>query len=222
MKNKNVTAGKMMVFDLDDTLLQHRFIEVCARHFNFKQALTLLRQLDHDPVSLTVHIASFLKGKKISEIKDIAESIPLVDDIIQVTEELKKRNYVIGIISDSYQIVTEIIGKKIQADFWLANELQSEDGFLTGQVLIPAYFHYAENSSCKHQVCKTNALRFACKKYKITFKDCIVVGDGENDVCMVRHAGLGVAFCTTSQLLSASATKHIREHSFRELLNYAI
>ena len=212
----------MVIFDLDDTLLQQRFIEVCARRFNFRQALTLLRQLDHDTINLTVRIASFLKGKKLSDIKNIAEEIPLVSDVSFVTEELKKRNYLIGIISDSYQVVTEIIGKKIQADFWLANELLYNDDVLTGEVLIPSYFHYAEDSSCKHQVCKTNALRYACKKYGVPFEQCIVVGDGDNDVCMVKHAGIGVAFCTTSQLLSASASKEIRERSFKELLAYAI
>lgn len=211
----------MLVFDLDDTLLKQRFIEICARHFNFKQALDLLRQLDHEPVSLTIRIASFLKGKKLSEIRSIADSISLVEDIQIVTEELKKRNYIIGIISDSYHIVTEIIGKKIHADFWLANELCYEGDHLTGEVLIPSYFHYSDDSTCKHQVCKTNALRYASKKYGVPFGNCIVVGDGDNDVCMIRHAGLGIAFCSTSELLSATAGRRINQRSFRELLEYA-
>jgi len=212
----------MLVFDLDDTLLQQRFIEVCARHFNFKQALDLLRQLDHDPVNLTIRIASFLKGKKLSEIRNIANAIPLVDDIQQVTAELKKRDYIIGIISDSYREVTEVIGKKIQADFWLANELCYESDVLTGDVLIPSYFHYSDDSTCKHQVCKTNALRHASKKYGVPFGNCIVVGDGDNDVCMIRHAGMGVAFCSTSSLLSKTANRKINDRSFKELLEYAI
>ncbi len=53
--------NKMVVFDMDNTILRGRFIDDCAERFNFKQALNLLRQIDHDPVSLTIRIASFLK-----------------------------------------------------------------------------------------------------------------------------------------------------------------
>jgi glucosyl-3-phosphoglycerate synthase len=213
--------GKMVVFDMDNTLLHGRFIDICAEKFNFKQALNLLRQIDHDPVSLTVRIASFLEGKSKSELLEIVAGIDVVEDIVEVVDELKRRSYAIGIISDSYQLVTQFVAKKINADFWMGNELLYQDEILTGQVLIPSYFHYSEESSCKHQVCKTNALRYICKKYGVSLEDCIVVGDSDNDICMVGHAGIGVSFCTTSEMLKNTAKKHIEQRTFNELLSFA-
>jgi glucosyl-3-phosphoglycerate synthase len=221
MEESNQSINKMVVFDMDNTLLQGRFIDACAKKFNFTQALALLRQIDHDPVSLTQRIASFLKGKTKADLIEVASTIQLIGDIIEVVNELKKRSFTVGIISDSYQLITEFVAKRINADFWLANELLYNEDRLTGEVLIPSYFHYSEESSCKHQVCKTNALRYVCNKYNVKFENCIVVGDSENDICMIKHAGFGVAFCTTNELLKRVAKKHIEEKAFSELLMYA-
>jgi glucosyl-3-phosphoglycerate synthase len=220
MRNREVQSSKLVVFDMDNTLLQDRFIEVCARHYKFEQALSLLRHIDHDPVSLTMRIGWFLKDRKRSELLEIANSIPLVPGIEEVVDNLKKRGYTTGIISDSYQLVTRIVADKINADFELANELQFIGDHITGEVLIPSYFKSTGESSCVHSVCKTNALRYICKAHHANMEDCIVIGDSENDVCMLSHAGLRVAFCTTSELVKSVANKHIVKRSFSELLSF--
>lgn len=207
---------------MDNTLLQKRFIDRCAEEYNFTQALALLRHLNNDPITLAIKIATFLKDKTTAELISIASGIPLVDDACEVVAALKQRNYIIGIISDSYQLIAQHVAQQIGADFWLANELQSEFGRVTGEVLIPSYFLHSEDSGCSHQVCKTNALRHICKKYDSSFENCIVVGDSDNDICMVSHAGTGVAFCSTSELLNRAATRRIDQRSFKSILDYAI
>jgi glucosyl-3-phosphoglycerate synthase len=215
-------ANKIVAFDMDNTLLQKRFIDRCAEEYNFTQALALLRHLNNDPITLTIKIAAFLKDKTTSELINIAASIPLVEDTQEVVAALKKRNYIIGIISDSYQLIAQHVAQKIGADFWLANELQAEFGRVTGEVLIPSYFLHCDESGCNHQVCKTNALRHICKKYNSSFENCIVVGDSDNDICMVSHAGTGVAFCSTSELLNNAAARRIDQRSFKSILEYAV
>ena len=215
---KNRIRKSMVVFDMDNTLLRGRFIDTCADRFNFSQALRLLRQIDHNPISLTVRIASFLHGKKKQELLAIADGIPLVDDTIDVIRELKLRGKRVGIISDSYQFVTDFIAEKINADFSMANKLQFDKGVATGEVLIPSFFQFSESSLCRHQVCKSNALLHACSRYKIEVKDCTVIGDSDNDVCMMRNAGVGIAFGSGSELMKEVAAKHIQNNSFSELL----
>lgn len=211
----------MVVFDMDNTLLKGRFIDTCATEYNFSQALSLLRQIDKNPISLTVRVASFLRGKSKTELLSIAESIPVVDDAISVIGELKSRGYTIGIISDSYQFVTNFIAEKIGADFSYANELQFEGEECTGEVLIPSLFHFSENSLCRHQICKTNAILQACNKYEIPLKQCTVIGDSLNDLCLIKNAGIGVAFGDDIALKEVAA-KHIHNGRFSELLNYAV
>ena len=181
----------MVVFDMDNALLQGRFIDVCAKKYNFKQALDLLRNIDKNSISFTKRVASFLQGKAIQELTRIADDIPLAKDIEEVAKELKERGYLICIITDSYQVIANRVGNKIGADWCLSYELDHVGGVATGQVRIPAVFSYSENSSCDHPVCKTNALRHLCEKFNILMQNTIVIGGHENDLCMIRHAGIG-------------------------------
>jgi HAD superfamily phosphoserine phosphatase-like hydrolase len=218
----DTTRKKMVVFDLDNTLLEDRFIDVCARHYKFWQALSLVRQIDNDQVSLARRKAAFLRDHRKTELVALAETIALVPDALDVVRELKQRGYRIGIISESYQFVTQLVARKIGADFELGNELVFIAGSATGEVLIPSFFHYSKDSTCKHQVCKTNALRYICRQHKIKLEDCIVVADDDSNLCMVRHAGLGVTFRSTDELMKSVAQKHLEEKSLTDLLKYAV
>ena len=220
MNGSPAKSGRMVVFDMDNTLLQDRFIDVCAERFKFKQALVLIRQIDNDPVSITKRIAYFLRGLTKIELVETLESIPLIEDSLSVIEELRRKSNIVGIISDSYQLITQLIAEKINADFYLANELELELGRVTGQILIPSYFHYSEESTCKHQVCKTNALRYITRRYGIRMEDCVYVGDSANDICVVQHAGLGVSFCTKDEALKGVAKRSIEKKAFGELLQF--
>ena len=211
----------MVVFDMDNTILEGRFIDTCAKEFNFSQALTLLRQIDKNPISLTMRIASFLRGKQKNEILEIANSIPIVAGAADVISKLKQRGYKVGIISDSYRIVTEAIGEKLGVDFIYSNELQFDGNVCSGEVLIPSLFHFSDKSLCRHQICKTNAILHACEKFSTDIKDCTVIGDSENDICMIQHAGTGIAYGGDLVLRNATAN-FIDNGQFSELLKYAV
>ena len=212
---------KMVVFDMDNTVLQGRFIDACAKKYNFRQALALLQNIDKNSISLAKRIASFLKAKPVQDLVKIADEIPITGNIPEVVKELKQRKYRIGIISDSYDVVASHVASKIGADFYLAYQLQQIENISTGEVTIPYYFNYCENSSCDHPICKTNALQHICREQDVALQNCIVVGDNESDLCMIQHAGVGVAFCTSSELLRNVAGKNITRQTVNELLEYA-
>lgn len=221
MKQINPLMRKMVVFDMDNTVLQGRFIDVCAKKYNFRQALALLRNIDKNSISLAKRIGSFLKAKPVQELTKLADEIPIVRDIPDVVKELKQRRYEVGIICDSYDIIAQHLAKKIGADFYLAYELRQIENISTGEVNIPSYFHYSEESTCNHPVCKTNALRHICKQQNVSMQNCIVVGDEETDACMLGHAGVSVAFCTSSELLRKISGKQIDKPAFSQLLEFA-
>ena len=221
MKQINPLMRKMVVFDMDNTVLQGKFIDACAKKYNFRQALALLQNIDKNSISLARRIGSFLKAKPVQELVKIADEIPLVRDIPDVVKELKLRRYDVGLICDSYDIIAQHIAKKIGADFYLSYQLQQIENVSTGEVTIPSYFYYCEDSSCDHPVCKTNALRHVCRQHNATLQNCIVVGDGETDACMLSHAGIGVAFCTSGELVKKMSEKQIDKPAFSELLEYA-
>jgi glucosyl-3-phosphoglycerate synthase len=212
---------KMVIWDMDDTILKGRFIDECARAFGFIAKLEDLRSKEKDPIILTKRIALLLQGRSIDELLQVAGQIPMVEDIKEVVKELKNRGYITGIISHSYMLITNYVRQKIGADFSYANQLEFFDGEATGEVNLPSYFFGSPDSICGHAYCKTNALQYACDKYNVPLRNCIVAGDSSDDRCIVGHAGKGVAFCSKDDLLKTIAFRNIQEDSFQGLLNLA-
>ncbi len=209
---------KMIVFDMDNTLLQGRFVDEAAITFGFKDTLMDIRSGETDPILITKRIAMLFKGKNISDLITVAERIPVVEDAAKVIESLRQRGYIAGIISDSYDCIANHIKNKLKMDFSLANELEFSKGVCTGEVKIPSFFINSAESICKHSVCKTNALLNILKKYNISIKNTISVGDSLNDLCMIRQTGLGIAFCSNNELLNHHADICINQQSFNRLL----
>lgn len=212
---------KMAIFDMDDTILLGRTIDECAREFGFTAKLEDLRSQEKDPIILTKRIGLLLKGRTMDEMLNIASRMEMVPDIKDVVRTLKQKGYIVGIISNSYTLVTNYVRQKIGADFSYANQLEFFEGRCTGEVGLPSYFFGSPESICGHAYCKTNALLYACEKFNVPLKNCIAVGDSRDDRCMVGHAGKGFSFCTKDEVLETIAYKNIREHSFQSLLSLA-
>ena len=212
---------KLIVFDMDNTLLRGRFIDACAERFDFKTSLMNIRSSESNPIILTKHIATLLKGKTYQELIEIADQIPVVEGTADIIKELKIRGYIIGIISDSYDCITHHIKNKLGMDFSLSNELEFSKGVCTGEVKIPSFLFNNSKSVCRHSLCKTNAVLSLLEKYQIPKENCIAIGDSMNDLCMIKEAGLGIAFCSQDELLNHHADIILKEHSFGELLSIA-
>ncbi|MBK9641052.1 MAG: HAD-IB family phosphatase [Saprospiraceae bacterium] len=221
LENQLSTLDKLVVFDMDNTLLIGRFIDTCADQFGFKKELMNIRSSETDAIILTKRIATLLKGKTINELIEIADSIPVIEGTKEIIIELKKRGYIVGIISDSYDCITSHIKIKLGMDFSLSNELEFSKSICTGEVKIPSFLFSNQKSICKHSLCKTNALLNILEKYNIPKENCISIGDSMNDLCMIKEAGLGIAFCSKDELVNHHADIVIHEPSFTELLNLA-
>lgn len=215
-------AKKMVVLDMDDTILKGRFVDTFAQRFDLTEQLTEIRAHITDSTLRTKAIAKMFKGKHLGELMETIESISLVKDTAAVIKELHEREYIVGIITDSYDFVANHIRHKIGADFSLANELEFSNSVATGEVKIPSFFFHHAKSSCLHTICKSNALDHILLKYEINHGNCIAMGDSENDICMVKKAGFGVAFRSKNEYLKQTADLLIQEESFEPLLEYAV
>ncbi len=221
LKERLRDFNKAVIFDMDNTLLQGRFIDRCGKIFGFTNTLMEIRASVEDAVSRTKKIAMLLKGLTISQLLSVADTIPLVTDIIDTVTILRKRGYLIGIISDSYDFVTSHIKNKIKADFALSNELEFSQSVATGEVKIPSFFFPGENRICQHTLCKTHALIQVLEKHAISLSNTIAIGDSSNDLCMIKNAGIGVSFCSSHELLNYSADKVLTTPSFTPILEFA-
>lgn len=213
---------KMVIFDMDNTILNDSFITTAADVFNFRSELIKIVTENSNPFTRTKAIAKLLYNRTLDEIIKVADSIPVVKDTEYVISELKKKGYIIGIISDSYDVVTNHLKNKLKMDFSIANELEFSKSKATGEVKIPSSFIRTEHSKCNHDYCKSNVLFELAKKYSIDVKNFIAIGDSENDMCLIKECGIGVAFCSNNKYLNLVADITISENSFAKILDIAI
>ena len=206
---------------MDNTLLSKSFIHTCAEKFGFKKELLEIIISQSNPYVRTKQIAKLLKGKTVNDLIKVADEIPISNNIEKLLYHLRERGYKIGIISDSYDYITNYFVNKLRLDFSLANELEFSQSIVTGEVKIPSFFLTNKNSICKHEICKTNALISICYNLNIDLSNTIAIGDAENDICMVNKSGIGISYCSSSQTLDSVADFVIKE-KYMELINNLI
>lgn len=219
---ENLSAyKKMMVLDMDNTILTDRFINVCADTFGFRGKLDELRFSESDPIILTKRIGVLLKGRTMDELLGVIAGMKMAENIREVVQAYKEKGYLTGIISHSYTLITNYVKQQIGADFSVAHQLEFFEGKSTGEVSLPSYFFGSPESFCGHSFCKTNALQHICERYNVKMKNVVAVGDSKDDRCMIAYAGKGIAFCTDDEILGKIADKNISERNFEPLLDLA-
>jgi len=221
LKELDRQPKKMIVFDMDYTLLQGSFIRTAAQRFGFTRELNDILGSQKSNYIKTQQIARLLEGKTFSELINVVESIPLIGDAVQVIRELQVRGYVCGIISDSYHSIANHVKNLLGLDFTLGNELEFQKSVATGEVRIPSQLLKDRFSRCEHDHCKANMFQYILHRFGISLADSVAVGDGENDICMVKMAGRGVSFNSTTPVLDDAADYVFRGDSLKPVLEVA-
>jgi HAD superfamily phosphoserine phosphatase-like hydrolase len=212
---------RMAIFDMDKTILRASFIYTMADKFSFRQELESIVKMATNPFVRIKQIAQLLRGISLADILKTADEIPVVEDAAEVVKALQQKGYVCGIISESYDVVTNHIANKLGMNFSLANELEFGKSIATGEIKIPSFFLRNKHSICNHDYCKSNAILEISQRFDIDLKDIIAIGNGKNDICMIKNAGIGVAFCTENKTLEKISDYNILTPQFGYLLQLA-
>jgi glucosyl-3-phosphoglycerate synthase len=220
IKESLLGLKKMLIFDMDNTILHNSFITTLATKFKFKDKLISIVSENSNPYTRTKLIAKLLKGLNIRQLIETVESIPVTNDFENIVRVFKTNGYVCGIISDSYDCITNHLVNKFGLDFSIANELEFSNSVASGEVKIPSVFIKTKESYCNHDFCKSNAMREIAKRYKIDIKNIIAIGDSESDICMIKDCGIGISFCSSNETLNLVASKIITERSFSSLTEF--
>ena len=199
------TVPRLIAFDIDGTLIADRFIFRLARRFGFETELKEMMARDIPEYQKTKSIASLLKGITVSEIIDTLDQIPLSPGVQMTVLELKREGHVLAIISDSYTIVAERLKERLGFDFAVANKLMVKGGKASGEIEMPLNWARNRRGCLKHSVCKLNALLSLSQKTRIPLERTVAVGDNTADICMLKRAGLGIAFNPKTPAVAQSA-----------------
>lgn len=219
IKELDKQPSKLIVFDMDNTLLRGSFIHTAAARYGFTKELRQIIATEKNDFLRTKAIAKLLEGKTFAELIHVVESIPLIGDSMQVIRELQFRGYICGIISDSYHCITNHVKNLLGLDFTLSNHLEFKKSVATGDVTVPTQFRNDLTSICEHDHCKSNMLLHILNHFRIGIRDSIAVGDGENDLCMIKAAGTGISFNSTNRGVDDVADHIFRDGSLKPVLD---
>jgi phosphoserine phosphatase len=214
-----LSLKKIAVFDLDNTILRTSFARVAATTFDFPADPGQGGLKNGKDFMRTKVVARMLKGRNIGDLIALADTIEVTPHLEEIVVLLKNQGYVTGIVSEGFDCVTNHLKNKFGFDFSISNELEFSRSVATGEVRIPSWFLADKNSRCHHDFCKLNGLIAVCEKYKVGLKNVLFIGDGENDICCIKKAGLGVSFCSSSYKVDLAADVVIKEPDFNELLS---
>ena len=182
----------LAVFDMDSTLIQQEVIDELARKvgkYDEVSAVTeaaMRGELDFE-ASLRARV-KHLKGVPVSiwdELK--AEIISFTPGARELTKVLKEMGWKLAVLSGGFMPLATWVKGELQLDYAFANQLVVDEasGTLTGE-LVPG-------APIVHAVRKRELLEQLAQENDIPMQDTIAVGDGSNDLLMMKAAGLGIA-----------------------------
>jgi glucosyl-3-phosphoglycerate synthase len=146
-----------------------------------------------------------------------AREMPLMQGAIETVVGLRKAGFRVDIVTGFFQIVAETVRRRVFADFCFGNRMRFKRGKASGRItLCPAMFH--EDGCSTHAFCKSNILLHLGEKLHLGPEQILAVGDGENDICNLRAAGLSVAFQPKSAAV-AEAANYVLNDSLAEILS---
>ncbi|MEY3156106.1 MAG: hypothetical protein RL257_126 [Actinomycetota bacterium] len=204
---------QLAIFDVDSTLIQQEVIDLLASYTEHGAEVARITEsamrgeLDFDQ-ALSQRV-TLLQGLSASIFTEVLTQISFSMGAIELVKELKNRGYKIGVVSGGFRNVIDHLFKDLQLDFIRANFLEVSDGILTGRTIGPIINRRA----------KAEALMEFSAQHRINLENTIAIGDGSNDIEMIKLAGLGFSY-KGKPALNEAADICLTEDDLRLLLNY--
>lgn len=179
---------RLICFDMDSTLIETEVIDELAMRAGVgdkvKEITERAMRGEIDFTESFRERVTLLKGLDESVMQNIAENLPITEGVERLMYVLKKYGYKIAILSGGFTYFGKYLQQKFGIDYVYANELEIEDGKLTGRYL-------GDVVDGKR---KAELLQLIAQVEKVDIAQTIAVGDGANDLPMLGIAGLGIAF----------------------------
>jgi phosphoserine phosphatase SerB len=214
------SSSNLAAFDMDGTLIQGRLVFALADRFDLSEKVRSIQSrpqiAGHEQ---TKAIAALFAGLTTKDIESAIESIPLTKNSERTISILKERGYKIGIISDSYTIAAGLVANRLNLDFVMANKLDTLNDKITGKVDMPLGWDRI-NCFCKISVCKRYHLEKSAHQFGVPIENTLAVGDTKSDICMIKRAGVGVAFMPKDEEIKKVSNNVVLEPDLLKVLEF--
>ncbi|RAU50453.1 phosphoserine phosphatase [Pseudocitrobacter sp. RIT415] len=178
----------LLVMDMDSTAIQIECIDEIAKLAGTGELVSevteraMRGELDF-AASLRQRVAT-LKGADANILRQVRDDLPLMPGLTQLVLKLESLGWKVAIASGGFTFFAEYLRDKLRLTAAVANELGIMDGVLTGEVV-------GNIVDAKY---KANTLQRLAEQYDIPKEQTVAIGDGANDLPMIKAAGLGIAY----------------------------
>ena len=179
---------RLVVMDVDSTLIQDEVIELLARHAGREDEVRRITEramrgdLDFS-ASLTERVRA-LAGLPVGVFTEVLDAVRLTPGARTLVATLKELGLAVGVVSGGFIEVVGPLAAELGIDYACANRLEVADGRLTGRVV----------GDIVDRATKAQKLREWAAAENLPLSRTVAIGDGANDLDMLAAAGLGVAF----------------------------
>ncbi len=191
---------RLIVMDVDSTLIQGEVIEMLAAHAGHAAEVARVTEaamrgeLDFE-ASLRQRVR-LLEGIDASALDEVYDAIELAPGARTMVRTLRRLGYRFAIVSGGFSQITDRLAADLGIHYSRANELEIVDGRLTGRIVGPVV----------DRAGKADALREFAEKVGVPEAAVIAIGDGANDLDMLNAAGLGIAYNAKPVVRNAADT----------------
>ena len=210
--HRSLKEKRLIVFDMDMTIVDFEIINKVADLVGVDEQVKAITeramngQMDFKE-SLRQRVR-LLKGTPASTLQEIANNLQLTPGSEELIHHLKHVGYKIALISGGFTYFTDILRERLGFDYTFANELEIENGVLTGEII----------GDIVDAEAKGRIIYRLAELERISPDNIVAVGDGANDCLMIKNAGLGVAF-NAKEILKKVSDGTLSHENLLGLLN---
>ncbi len=206
-------SKRLIVFDMDSTLIQTEVIDEMAKiHGVGDEVISITERAMNGEIDFDESLkqrVSKLKGLDVSQLKEIAQNLPLTSGTKDFIATVKSLGYKTAIISGGFTFFAEHLKNLLQLDYAFANELEILNNKLTGEIVGPII--NAEQ--------KALLLKVLAQQEQISLEQVVAIGDGANDLPMLSIAGLGIAY-HAKEIVKRNAPHHMGHGPMTSILYF--
>ena len=201
----------LCVMDVDGTLIAEEVIDLLGKEAGCEEEISqITRQAMRGELnferSLRARVA-LLKGLPISVFDTVFKSIHLSKNAQEFISVLQKKGILVGLVSGGFTPIVERLAESLGISYFSANQLEVKDNFLTGRLV---------GEIVTAQV-KQATLENWRKELELPKERTIAIGDGANDLLMLKSAGHGIAFCA-KEVVKVEIACHVDTRDLLEVL----
>ena len=193
-------SKRIVMLDMDSTLIEQEVINLLGQAAGKSSEIEAITDKamagDLDFKTALIERVSLLKGLDHNILSQVRDQISLTKGAKKLVDELHQQGHKVGVVSGGFIEVIEPILKSLEIDFYRANKLKIQDGVLTGEIDGPLIDSHA----------KRIALEEFADQEQVQLEQTVAIGDGANDLEMIKAAGLGIAFNAKPKVAAAADT----------------